>query len=165
MSDVPVDGFKRVPNLEVFYFEGNNLQQITPGTFAGLPHLRNIYIPNNKLSRIQEGALAVASDFFQDLVLSGNDISIIEPFAITGISGADLRLDGNSLTVLDEAVFRPLLEDKVSIFLEGNPLSCECDVAWLVTRPDLMAWIADDAACFNGQLLADLDPAMYENLC
>ncbi|XP_063602719.1 oplophorus-luciferin 2-monooxygenase non-catalytic subunit-like [Penaeus indicus] len=84
MSDVPVDGFKGVPNLEVFAFEGNNLQQITPGTFAGLPHLERVYIPRNKLSRIQEGALAVASDFFRELVLSGNDISIIEPNAITG---------------------------------------------------------------------------------
>ncbi|XP_063602853.1 oplophorus-luciferin 2-monooxygenase non-catalytic subunit-like [Penaeus indicus] len=76
-----------------------------------------------------------------------------------------LRLDGNSLTVLDEAVFRPLLEDEVSLFLVGNPLSCECDIAWLVTTPDFMARIADDAACFNGQLLSDLDPGIYENLC
>ncbi|XP_042893891.1 oplophorus-luciferin 2-monooxygenase non-catalytic subunit-like [Penaeus japonicus] len=165
VSEIPVDGFKGVPNLEIFYFEGNNLRQITPGTFAGLQRLRGLYLPNNNLNHIHQGAFETSSTSFRVLTLSSSHISSIEPNAITGLKGGELWLDDNALTSVDEAVFRPLLEDEVQIYLEGNPLACECDIAWLVMRPELMSRIADAATCFNGQLLVDLDPAIYENLC
>ncbi|ROT85229.1 Oplophorus-luciferin 2-monooxygenase non-catalytic subunit, partial [Penaeus vannamei] len=81
------------------------------------------------------------------------------------LKGGSLWLDDNALASLDEDAFRPLLSDVQAVYLAGNPLSCSCDIAWLVRRPALMARVADDATCNNGQLLVDLDPAMYDALC
>nr|XP_027233438.1 oplophorus-luciferin 2-monooxygenase non-catalytic subunit-like [Penaeus vannamei] len=135
------------------------------GTFSGLPNLRRIDLFKDDLRHLQEGAFETSSDSFRELVLTASNVSRIERHAITGLKGGSLWLDDNALASLDEDAFRPLLSDVQAVYLAGNPLSCSCDIAWLVRRPALMARVADDATCNNGQLLVDLDPAMYDALC
>ncbi|XP_047488883.1 oplophorus-luciferin 2-monooxygenase non-catalytic subunit-like [Penaeus chinensis] len=165
IGEIPINGFKDIPYIEDFYFQGNNLQHIYTGTFSGLSNLRRIDLLKNNLRNVQEGAFETSSTSFRELVLTSCNISSIERHAITGLKGGSLWLDGNALTSLEEDVFRPLFNEVHLIYLAGNPLSCSCDIAWLVQKPSLMARVADDAACSNGQLLADLDPAMFDALC
>lgn len=165
ISEIPVNAFRDIPNIEDFYFQGNKLQHIYTGTFSGLPNLRRIDLLKNDLRHLQEGAFETSSDSFRELVLTASNVSRIERHAITGLKGGSLWLDDNALASLDEDAFRPLLSDVQAVYLAGNPLSCSCDIAWLVRRPALMARVADDATCNNGQLLVDLDPAMYDALC
>lgn len=46
-----------------------------------------------------------------------------------------------------------------------NPLGCGCDLAWLVTNSYFMALTSPAASCYDGELLASLDPAIYVDLC
>ncbi|XP_042892633.1 oplophorus-luciferin 2-monooxygenase non-catalytic subunit-like [Penaeus japonicus] len=160
ISEIPVDGLKNVPNIEDFHFQGNNLQYVYPGTFSGLQSLRRLDLLKSNLKNIPERTFEFSSSSFRELVLTSSNISNIEPNAIKGLKAGSLWLNGNLLKGLDESAFRPILTEVGSLYLAGNPLSCGCDIAWLVTRPSLLAKVADDATCSNGQLLADLDPAI-----
>lgn len=46
-----------------------------------------------------------------------------------------------------------------------NPLTCGCDIAWLITNEVYMKLLSGDESCHSGELLTDLDPAMYLQLC
>ena len=48
----------------------------------------------------------------------------------------------------------------------GNPLTCGCDLAWIVTNPDHLKKVTiNDPTCQNGTLLSDLNPQVYNDNC
>lgn len=48
----------------------------------------------------------------------------------------------------------------------ANPLGCSCDIAWIILNSTYLDFITEgDPTCYNGQLLTELDPVIYEDLC
>jgi len=164
INEIPVLG---LPYLQEFYGNRNDVEQIMTGTFSGLPDLYYVSVTYNSLSHIQEGTIQIINRESREteVYLYANNISKIEVGAITGLNGGKLYLHFNALTVLDEDVFRPFLEAGVKIWLYENPLTCGCDIAWLVTNADFMALLDGKETCYNGQLVSDLDPGIYEDIC
>nr|XP_027225839.1 nyctalopin-like [Penaeus vannamei] len=84
---IPADGFTFLTNVETISLSNNHLQMILPGTFLDLPFLRELHLDNNQLSYISPGTIAE-------------------------FKGGLLDLKENSLTVLDEEVFRPFVQEE-----------------------------------------------------
>ncbi|MDK2413330.1 hypothetical protein QHH03_30035, partial [Aphanizomenon sp. 202] len=84
---------------------------------------------------------------------------------IAEFKGGLLDLKENSLTVLDEEVFRPFVQGGTTVALNGNPLRCGCDIAWLVVNGAFVDLISDGTTCSDGEFLADLDPSIFLDLC
>lgn len=137
---IPADGFTFLTNVETISFSNNHLQMIMPGTFTDLPFLRELHLDHNRLSNIPQGAIA-------------------------GLKGGLLNLQENSLEVLEEGVFRPFVQGGTTVALNGNPLICGCDIAWLVLNSDFMDLISEGTTCYDGEFLSDLDPGIFQDLC
>jgi len=168
ISHIPVNTFRGVPNLFSVNLDNNLIDEIQSGTLTGFPKLGLVSLDHNRLRRIPSGLIDVPVTVVgnKEVTFDNNLIEVVEMASVTGLGeGDEVRLHNNSLTTLDEAAFRPFFEAGVLLTLAGNPLLCECDMAWLVTTPGFMSQVTDAATCHDGFPLADLDPQLYLNLC
>ena len=98
-------------------------------------------------------------------------ISNIQPHTV-------LNFLSDGIVTIPEEVFKQMFEtmltspDHGHISFGRNPLKCDCSIAWLVLEPRLLAVVDWEGAaaynrpvCRDGTLLADLDPAVFEELC
>ncbi|XP_045106566.1 oplophorus-luciferin 2-monooxygenase non-catalytic subunit-like [Portunus trituberculatus] len=107
-------------------------------------------------------ALTAMQDIPAYLTFYDNNIDSVEVDTFKGVQApSHIAMDGNDLTTLQEAVWQPVLARGVTVGLEGNPLSCGCDIAWLVRDPTLLTG-TQGARCADGRLLTDLDPADFD---
>ncbi|XP_042859952.1 oplophorus-luciferin 2-monooxygenase non-catalytic subunit-like [Penaeus japonicus] len=160
---IPLDGFQGVKNLYSISVSYNNVNTLISGTYTDLPHLHYLHLDNNQLTDIVAGTIEFSGK--GNLYLQNNDIKSIAVNGIKGVNAGHIFLTSNSLTVLEEQVFRPFLEGGASLNIDDNPLTCACDLAWLVTNVFFMALTSPGATCFDGELLVDLDPTIYIDLC
>ncbi|ROT78841.1 hypothetical protein C7M84_002442 [Penaeus vannamei] len=142
VQDGALSGVKNVNSIGV---EGNGITTVVPGIFSDLPHLRYLYLFSNRLSEIPAGAIEFNGNGF--LFLDQNNISKIAVGAIT------------------EDVFGAFLSAGATLEIDDNPLGCGCEIAWLVTNSAYMSLISPGASCYDGELLANLDPTIYEDFC
>ncbi|XP_069998252.1 oplophorus-luciferin 2-monooxygenase non-catalytic subunit [Penaeus vannamei] len=162
-GEIPLDGFQRVKNLYSISVSANDVEILLPGTFTDLPHLHYLHLDSNQLTHIPAGAIEFSGK--GNLHLQSNSIKSIAIGGITGVNAGHIYLARNSLVVLEEDVFRPFLEGGATLDIDDNPLGCGCDLAWLVTNSYFMALTSPAASCYDGELLASLDPAIYVDLC
>ena len=50
------------------------------------------------------------------------------------------------------------------LLLDGNPLTCDCSVAWIVTQPAYLS-IVSDGRCVNGTKLTSLNLNYFVDNC
>merc|ERR1719369_1237795 len=82
----------------------------------------------------------------------GNDIEEVEQDAFPIINqGYNINLHNNKMSILKEEVWRPLMEHGVVLYLAGNPLECDCGIAWVVTDSNMMKKIEEGTTCSTGQ--------------
>lgn len=161
-----------VPSLLEMSLASCGIESLPPGLFSSAEVLSNVNLEGNKLTHLGGGALAFASNDVLEIILSDNEISSADKDFISGTSASvNLVLMNNRLEELPEAVWRPVLQylkdEKGSGFvtLDGNPFFCGCKIAWLVTSPDLLNYIARGATCEDGSLIHDLNPEYFTDHC
>ncbi|CAG0897368.1 unnamed protein product [Darwinula stevensoni] len=71
----------------------------------------------------------------------------------------EVHMNNNEIVVLSEESFRPILDilstgDGV-LNIPGNPIRCDCDIAWLVLNQKFLTSIS--GKCHNGTEFKDLD--------
>ncbi|XP_066984351.1 oplophorus-luciferin 2-monooxygenase non-catalytic subunit-like [Macrobrachium rosenbergii] len=152
-----------LPALAYADFAFCYLTEISNGTFTHNEQLSYLELGSNSLKSIPKDAFRM-SGANNTLLLQGNLISDVDPEAFSGITGK-LTLNSNRLQVLQEEIWRPLLEANVMLYLAGNSFTCGCDIAWLILNPTLLWRVHDEATCFTGQKFVELDPAWYINMC
>lgn len=132
--------------------------------FKGLP-LVTLYLPDNKITHLKSLTFdMVSSSSSQNhfLFLAGNNISVVEVDAFKGVPGSsEINLNNNAITTLEEEVWKPVLEKDIGVSLNGNFLSCDCDVAWLVKDPQLLTMIWN-GRCADGTPLENLSPSDFD---
>ena len=79
-------------------------------------------------------------------------------------SNTSLQLVNNNINRLPREIFQPLVENLAEMLIDGNPLDCGCDIAWLITNPSLLN-VVHDAHCLNGTRITNLDAAYFRNNC
>uniref|UniRef100_A0A3B5M6K6 Uncharacterized protein n=1 Tax=Xiphophorus couchianus TaxID=32473 RepID=A0A3B5M6K6_9TELE len=100
------------------------------GTFRKLPNLKKINLSNNKLRDLREGAFDGSAGVLE-LLLTGNKLTALQGRMFRGLSGLKtlwLMLT-NSLTLLDDVMFRAVMADSANLL--SNPYVCDCHLAWL----------------------------------
>ncbi|CAG0892360.1 unnamed protein product [Darwinula stevensoni] len=161
-----------LPNLRELRLGGNLVREGLPlGLVSSMDSLVTFdcsWTQPNLL--IPSGLLEFASDALQYVYLEGNDMSNLEPNAISGLTNVTyLSLYGNNIQEVNEDTFKPLLEDVAiqgngSINLHANPLNCGCDMAWLVMN-DTFREMVRGTCRKDGLLVSELDPQVFEELC
>nr|XP_027212565.1 oplophorus-luciferin 2-monooxygenase non-catalytic subunit-like [Penaeus vannamei] len=164
ITNVSATAFSAVPQLSEIDLSGNQIPQIQTGTFAGHHNLYHVSLESNILKYIPEGAIQLTSSKPGTLILKSNDIRNIAINGITDIAKGKIDVSYNNITEMVEDVYRPLLMDDATLDITNNPLTCGCEIAWLIRNNNLLQLVTEGAACFNGQLLVDLNPGIYDNM-
>lgn len=158
LGNLPVDTLHGLTNLTQFIAYNIELTEITPGTFEGLVELEIVSAFDNHLWRLEAEAFTTSGHRLQYVDLHNNSITSVEPDAFPDMDReSSIELSNNNITSLEETVWRPLLEEHVQVFLQGNPLECGCDVAWVVGNKTLLDRLPQ-ASCLSGVALDLLDP-------
>lgn len=128
LSVVQVNAFAVTPNLLHLDLSSNRLTVLDSDVFAGLKELKELLLFGNQIVQINPGALGSLRSL-QRLYLSGNRLAAFP-------SGLYLEPGGpRNLTLLDLSYNRLLkvpvqnllsLTQTTDIYLQGNPLTCEC---------------------------------------
>ncbi|XP_047485609.1 oplophorus-luciferin 2-monooxygenase non-catalytic subunit-like [Penaeus chinensis] len=163
ISEIPLTGFQGVKNVKTIGVGLNDITTIAPGTFTDLPHLDTLFLFSNELSEIPAGAIAFSGRGY--IYFHKNNISKVAVGAIKGLGNGNIDLSENSLTILDEEVFGAFLSAGATLNIDDNPLGCGCEIAWLITNSAYMSLITTGASCYDGEMLVNLDPTIYEDFC
>ncbi|CAG0887206.1 unnamed protein product [Darwinula stevensoni] len=173
VHDVPVEDFpwevlSQLTSLLFFDFtgSGNPISELPPGLFEGLENLVIFLCSECDLGpTLPSGSLEFQSQNFQYVGLSSNGITMVEPGAITGLAADTvLDLENNLISELAEETFRPILEvlsrGTGFIFIYGNPIQCDCSMAWLVLNQEFLGSILG-GVCEDGTAFENLDPSTF----
>ncbi|XP_028042294.1 connectin-like [Bombyx mandarina] len=104
--------FAELWSLQELYLDANEIEFISERGFGGLTQLRKLYLADNKLATLDEG-------IFGD---------------VQKLNVLDLR--NNKLETLKQEAVQNVLENMKSnyavISLDGNKLTCDCRLSWLL---------------------------------
>ncbi|KYO33974.1 hypothetical protein Y1Q_0024577 [Alligator mississippiensis] len=107
------DTFHGLKSLVRLHMDHNRIEFINPKVFYGLTSLRLVHLEGNLLRQIHPDTFVT--------------LSYLQIFKISSIK--HIYLSDNFLTSLPQDMFSYLLELE-SIYLHGNPWSCDCDLQW-----------------------------------
>ncbi|XP_047472209.1 oplophorus-luciferin 2-monooxygenase non-catalytic subunit-like [Penaeus chinensis] len=164
VDSVSATAFSDTPEISEINLGGNQISQIPTGTFAGHHNLYHVNLESNALTYLPEGAIQLTSSSSGTVILRNNQIADVAVNCITDVSGGNVDVSNNSLKALKEDVFRPILDEHTALDIKNNPLTCGCDIAWLIRDSSLLKLVAEGAACFDHELLVDLDPGIFDDM-
>jgi Leucine-rich repeat (LRR) protein len=115
--------------LEYLNLSYNNFKRLPTVALAPLRVLRSLSMSHNSLGDLRDyESLEIGTLIHLDL--SYNGIRTISPNALLKLSSLEiLNLEGNHLHHVNEDILPPNLR---SLQLVGNPLHCDCELAWLI---------------------------------
>lgn len=134
VSLIQLDAFAETPNLSHLDLSSNQLTVLESGIFAGLKELKELLLFGNQIVQINPGVF-VSLRSLQRLYLSGNKLADFPSCLYLEQGGPQ------NLTLLDLSYNRLLkvpvqnllsLTQKSDIYLQGNPLICECTLLALL---------------------------------
>jgi len=162
MTKIPKLG--KLPALLSFDMDGDAIASLSAESFVSMPKLMNLYLGHNKLVSLDVHSLELPNSIIK-VDLSGNIIATVQKDWMTGFSSnTSLQLVNNNINRLPREIFQPLVENLAEMLIDGNPLDCGCDIAWLITNPSLLN-VVHDAHCLNGTRITNLDAAYFRNNC
>ncbi|CAH2245265.1 connectin-like [Pararge aegeria] len=122
-------------NLSRLNLRNNKLEMIGNLAFTELWGLKELMLDNNAIEFISERAFGGLTQL-RKLTLSGNKLTTFYEYILEDIrSLVMLDLRDNLLTTISYETIRPVVENDKSlssvVYLDGNPLSCNCRLSWI----------------------------------
>ena len=148
------DGHQSRPRVEWFDLKADSLTTIANYAFYELHNLRHIRLKADRLQLIAGHSFdfEMPSNHILNIDLRNNQLTV-KSFEIEAFIGTkrpiNLMLMFNRLTYLDENIFGPMLrsDPRNVIDLYGNPLICNCTMAWLLRDRDELQSQVRNAKC------------------
>jgi len=150
ISDVAVDAFKDLVNLEELSLRGNKLPSIRAGAFNGLTNLKKLYVNYNQIPTIPAEAFKELSKL-EYLDLHGmSELHVLDENAFVGLASLKtLDMHNTDVISLPEKVFAPLTSLKKMRWEGNHHLACTCS---LIEKFGLMDMPGSYGKCwFNGK--------------
>uniref|UniRef100_A0A8C9L8K2 Immunoglobulin superfamily member 10 n=1 Tax=Pavo cristatus TaxID=9049 RepID=A0A8C9L8K2_PAVCR len=125
VSVLQQDAFYGLKSLVRLHMDHNEIEFVNPNVFYGLTSLRLVHLEGNLLKQLHPDTFVT--------------LSYLQIFKVSSIK--HIHLSDNALTSLPREMlsYMPELE---SIYLHGNPWSCDCDLQWFAEwakqRPDVI---------------------------
>ena len=135
LKTLPEDSFDGLGQLMALYLGKNNLKTLPDDIFNDLPHLRLLFLGSNGLKTLKTAWFRHLTNL-QYIDLRKNEFETIPENAFEGLNHLrGLWLSQNRLKTLSYALVqnKPNLD---SLALYGNPLACDCRLAWVRTMAD-----------------------------
>lgn len=151
----------------------NQITSVNPGAFV-LPEGdfstyadTHIDLSSNKLKTLQAGTFPIRNGESW-LLFDDNEIASVESGSFVMPDTTDhlklhLHMSTNQMTAFDEDVFGDIMPYVTELKLEGNPLTCGCDMEWLITNEDHMATVDLEASCEDGTKLHDITAVTFSD--
>ena len=133
ISHLPPRSFADLKSMEHLSLKDCNISEIDSMVLSGMSSLLLLDLRNNKIKTLP-------SDLFDNLAhliilkLDGNDLTYLEdslfmhnPFL------TNLTISNNQINIFEHNTFRPIMSNLSVIDLSGNPISCTCQIKWLIS--------------------------------
>ncbi|XP_067668965.1 toll-like receptor 3 [Haliotis asinina] len=126
--------FEGCSSLELLNLNDNIFRITTDEDFnillGGLTSLRVLVMGGNYLPYIPR-VITEKLTRIESLALYGNIISDLKPLQnMTSLK--KLFMSSNEIATIDESTFQPIRRNLMKVYLMSNPLSCTCNIYWLV---------------------------------
>ncbi|XP_076650032.1 peroxidasin [Halictus rubicundus] len=153
--------FHGLPELHTLLLNDNRIRHLSPKTFEGAPKLRFLYLYKNHLERISPDAFAGLPKLEQ-LYLHYNHLREIKKGTFNDLPALErLFLHNNMLHHLPADAFHNV-GPMTRLRLDRNALVCDCDLVWLVQRlqhkPSEMAAVCQSPVEMKGRSLTAMSP-------
>lgn len=170
IDNIPDGAFDGIPKLNALGMRYSKVDSMATGLFKHLRYPRlYIELRSGKLEHLKSLQFDTEKSFIGLIDLKDNQIADVEIDAFKGVQKAKygpstIDMRNNRLYTLPESTWGPVIEAGITLKLQGNSLTCGCDVGWLVLEPNYHELVAD-ARCHSGQLLVELEPQIFKLFC
>ncbi|CAL4133480.1 unnamed protein product [Meganyctiphanes norvegica] len=162
IGELPIGAFAGLTQLKYAHIWETGLSDIKPGIFTDIDTLEYVSLEFNQLEYLPVDAVTCTNCNLTMVDLNHNyRLREVEPGAITITPGMQIDLYGCNMTQVQEATWRPVLQQQAILWLYENPLECGCDIAWLVRQKELLKHVKG-AICSDGSYIRLKDPADYD---
>lgn len=117
VSVLQQDVFYGLKSLVRLHMDHNKIEIVNPNVFYGLTSLRLVHLEGNLLKQLHPDTFVT--------------LNYVQIFKISSIK--HIYLSENALTSLPQEMFSYMSELE-SIYLHGNPWSCDCSLQWFAER-------------------------------
>ncbi|XP_044267257.1 protein artichoke [Tribolium madens] len=154
--------FHLVPHLVLLNLSHNHLVALDDAGLRSLKSLEMLDVSNNQISRITNSNLE-KMEWLVELRMNDNNICAVHGAPFDGMPRLRvLNLRNNKMMSLPENAVQKLRSNIAVLDLDGNPLSCGCNLLWL------QAWLQEGSSmgprCIDGSLLRELRLSRQECL-
>ncbi|XP_071532322.1 oplophorus-luciferin 2-monooxygenase non-catalytic subunit-like [Panulirus ornatus] len=163
--------FHATPSLREIYMDRLLLQNLMPGFLLNLENLTVISLEENRLTELGELTIATERESLASVNLNYNQISYLYPSALQGLArNAELTMRSNFVKTLDQETWNDIFDQVLPsgvIDLADNPLTCECDIAWIMLEENdiYRPLITKTTTCSGGESVIYLDPHYFCSHC
>jgi hypothetical protein len=139
ISEIPANAFKGL--VSKIDLTENSIKKIGSNAFSSLTRLENLTLDYNLIDFLDNYSLNFSSNKLHKIIkLNNNNISS-ESFSDNFLpklenNRINIHFEDNLIDSLPEKAFRQFLgENGHKIFLDRNPVKCDCDMKWIIDRP------------------------------
>jgi len=157
-------GFRNCTEIHTLDLSLNKIVTISTEAFLGLDNLRELKLQFNEIQTF-DGYMGLGN--LKILYLTGNGLEVVAPNALQGMDKlAALDLSYNKIRTLENGTLQPMTnkhnwDPHHVVYVEGNPLDCNCSLKWLVH------WLTENSFRHNNPQCATPEegPLMTLDFC
>ncbi|CAH1252333.1 MXRA5 [Branchiostoma lanceolatum] len=134
---IEADSFSSVPSIKSVTIKCSRLHYIGDFTFYNLPSLKTINLKHNLIETVSPRAFFGLNSLCA-LDVEGNQLKSV-PFETlslirhsTTVAWLDVYLGNNQISTVLETNWKKIVDTRLTILLQGNPLYCDGRIRWLV---------------------------------
>lgn len=120
-------------NLSWLFITNTNITTVPTAALRNLIHLGSLNLSHNPISVLESWALRDLVNL-KNLHLVGTNLMCVQPYGLGGLQQLRLlNLSNNRLVTLEESSFHTVNTLEM-LRVDGNPLSCDCRLLWILQR-------------------------------